>query len=209
MRKRGTITHDEKRGAFASLFLGFSGFYSLQRSEIHDFRVLCKRFGKVGILCQNVFGHCGQSRAYVKAVEYLLQLAQEDETDLSVAKEATKSVATYIKSALSLADSVMSSLPFVKFDVDSILAACIPSDVDYENRQSVESAIERLEAQASQAKEQMKVTKEDEAAIRTMLAQSETVKAVDSARTALNEALDKAKSDARALLLSLKSARLA
>ena len=55
----------------------------------------------------------------------------------------------------------------------------------------------------------MKVTKEDEAAIRTMLAQSETVKAIDSARTALNEALDKAKSDARALLLSLKSARLA
>ena len=147
--------------------------------------------------------------AYGNTVKYLLQFAQEDETDLSVAKEATKSVATYIKSALSLADSVMSSLPFVKFDVDSILAACIPSDVDYESRKSVESAIERLETQASQAKEQMKVTKEDEAAIRTMLAQSETVKAIDSARTALNEALDKAKSDARALLLSLKSARLA
>lgn len=147
--------------------------------------------------------------AYGNTVKYLLQFAQEDETDLSVAKEATKSVATYIKSALSLADSVIPSLPFVKFDVDSILAACIPSDVDYESRKSVESAIERLEAQASQAKEQMKVTKEDEAAIRTMLAQSETVKAIDSARTALNEALDKAKSDARALLLSLKSARLA
>lgn len=147
--------------------------------------------------------------AYGNAVEHLLQFAQEDETDLSVAKEATKSVATEIKSALSLADSVMSSLPFVKFDVDSILADCIPSDGDYLDRQSVESAIERLETQASQAKEQMKVTQEDEAAIRTLLAQSETVKAIDSARTALNEALDKAKSDARALLLSMKSARLA
>lgn len=147
--------------------------------------------------------------AYGNAVEYLLQFAQEDETDLSVAKEATKSVATEIKSALSLADNVMSSLPFVKFDVDSILADCIPSDVDYTDRQSVESTIERLETQASQAKEQMKVTKEDEAAIQTMLAQSEFTKAIDSARTALNEALDKAKSDARALLLSMKSARLA
>ena len=147
--------------------------------------------------------------AYGNAVEYLLQFTQEDETDLSVAKETMQSVATYVKSALSLADSVMSSLPFVKFDVDSILADCIPSDVDYADRQSVESAIERLETQASQTKEQMKVTKEDEAAIRTLLAQSETVKAIDSARTALNEALDKAKSDARALLLSMKSARLA
>ena len=147
--------------------------------------------------------------AYGNAVEYLLQFTQEDETDLSVAKETMQSVATYVKSALSLADSVMSSLPFVKFDVDSILADCIPSDVDYADRQSVESAIERLETQASQAKEQMKVTQEDEAAIRTLLAQSETVKAIDSARTALNEALDKAKSDARALLLSMKSARLA
>ncbi len=149
--------------------------------------------------------------AYGNAVEYLLQFAQEDETDLSVAKEATKRVATEIKSALSLADSVKSALLIVnvKFDVDSILADCIPSDGDYANRQSVESAIERLETQASQAKEQMKVTQEDEAAIQTMLAQSETVKAIDSARTALNEALDKAKSDARALLLSMKSARLA
>ena len=147
--------------------------------------------------------------AYGNTVKYLLQFAQEDETDLSVAKETMQSVATYVKSALSLADNVMSSLPFVKFDVDSILADCIPSDVDYTDRQSVESAIDRLETQASQAKEQMKVTKEDEATIRTMLAQSETVKAIDSARTALNEALDKAKSDARALLLSMKSARLA
>lgn len=147
--------------------------------------------------------------AYGNAVEYLLQFEQEDETDLSVAKEAMQSVATYIKSALSLADNVISALPFGKFDVDSILADCIPSDVDYADRQSVESAIERLESQAAQAKEQMKVTKEDEAAIRTMLAQSEFTKAIDSARTALNEALDKAKSDARALLLSMKSARLA
>ena len=146
---------------------------------------------------------------YGNVVEYLLQFSQADEADLSVAKEATQSVATYIKSALSLADNVMSSLPFVKFDVDSLLADSIPSDVDYADRQSVESAIERLETQASQAKEQMKVTSEDEAAMQTMLAQSEFTKAIDSARTALNEALDKAKSDARTLLLSMKSARLA
>lgn len=147
--------------------------------------------------------------AYGNVVEYLLKFEQEDETDLSVAKETMQNVATYIKSALSLADNVISALAFGKFDVDSLLADCIPSDVDYADRQSVESAIERLASQASQAKEQMKVTKEDEAAIQTMLAQSEFTKAIDSARTALNEALDKAKSDARALLLSLKSARRA
>lgn len=37
-----------------------------QRSEIHDLRVLCKGFLKVGILREDVVGHCGQCGADVK-----------------------------------------------------------------------------------------------------------------------------------------------
>lgn len=138
---------------------------------------------------------------YNAALKTLANCASFDESDFNLAKETAAAATNPVK-------DLFEKIPSF-FDFDKIFGDCLILDSAYASKTAIADAIARLDKIAADAKEKMQVTKEDEQAVKAMLAQSDAIKAIESARTALNTALDKAKADASAILLSMKNARLA
>lgn len=84
-----------------------------------------------------------------------------------------------------------------------------PDDLVYDSVQAVQDKIDACKNIIADFQSKSAITPEDKAQVQTMLDQSDVVEYLNTARTTLNTALDQAKSDARTLLLSMKSARLA
>ena len=92
------------------------------------------------------------------------------------------------------------------FDLENFISD-YTADVDYTSSQAVQNAIDYLQEKCDEATADIAATQEDKQAIQRMLEQSEVVKALSEARSALDDALAQAKTDAYNLLLARKDAR--
>lgn len=156
----------------------------------------------------DAYGKANFAKTYQTTLDELASFATYDENDYSFAKQTALTIAENIKSSFDKAQSLLTSLaPFgISFDIDEIISDCT-LDIDYTSSQAVLKAIDYLQGKCEEAKEDMAATQEDKQAIQRMLEQSEVVKALSEARSALDDALAKAKTDAYNLLLARKDAR--
>lgn len=111
-----------------------------------------------------------------------------------------------MKTSLEKAQALLGSFSSFSFDLENFISD-YTADVDYTSSQAVQNAIDYLQEKCAEANADIAATQEDKQAIQRMLEQSEVVKALSEARSALDDALAQAKTDAYNLLLARKDAR--
>ena len=152
---------------------------------------------------------------YDKAVEFLSRNISYDKEDFSKAKSVVTATIEKLQPMFDRLDSIFKTTGLFKINlsdalnVDTVLGMLFPDDLVYDGVQAVQDKIDACKNIIADFQSKSAITPEDKAQVQTMLDQSDVVEYLNAARTALNTALDQAKSDARTLLLSMKSARLA
>ena len=146
------------------------------------------------------------AKAYQTALNYFTNFATYDKDDYSLATKTALTVAEHVKTSLEKAQALLGSFSSFSFDLENFISD-YTADVDYTSSQAVQNAINYLQEKCDEATADIAATQEDKQAIQRMLEQSEVVKALSEARSALDDALAQAKTDAYNLLLAQKDAR--
>lgn len=142
------------------------------------------------------------AQVYGDVLDKYLTSADEDEEDLLFSTQDVEKSIVAIKAALAQYSVVMS---LAGFDVDVALDQSKPSDVDYDDYSSIESAIASLKTVAQSAREDMALTDEEEAQIEEEFASAKS--AFDEALKVFTTAKEKAINDAIARLSEIKQSR--
>lgn len=146
------------------------------------------------------------AKAYQTALNCFTNFATYDKDDYSLATKTALTVAEHVKTSLEKAQALLGSFSSFSFDLENFISD-YTADVDYTSSQAVQNAINYLQEKCDEATADIAATQEDKQAIQRMLEQSEVVKALSEARSALDDALAQAKTDAYNLLLAQKDAR--
>lgn len=152
---------------------------------------------------------------YDKAVAFLSRNISYDKEDFSTAKSVVTATIEKLQPMFDRLDTIFKTPGLFQINlsdalnVDTVLEMLFPDELVYDGVQAVQDKIDACKNIIADFQSKSAITPEDKAQVQTMLDQSDVVEYLNAARTALNTALDQAKSDARTILLSMKSARLA
>ena len=182
---------------------------SLVKDYIQDGKIVIDK-DELNSLFNTSYRNCDDrtdfAKAYQTALNDFTNFATYDKDDYSLATKTALTVAEHVKTSLEKAQALLGSFSSFSFDLENFISD-YTADVDYTSSQAVQNAINYLQEKCDEATADIAATQEDKQAIQRMLEQSEVVKALSEARSALDDALAQAKADAYNLLLAQKDAR--